>query len=222
MTSIGYRIVFAAVLLFTANATALAADTAPVVLRTPDRGIQPQAVVDAQGVLHMIYYKGKDTEGDLYYVRRDPDAARFSEAIRVNSQRNSAIAIGTIRGGQIAVGKDGRVHVAWNGSIEALPKGPNQGSPMLYSRLDASGKAFEEQRNLMQQSFLLDGPMAWSLSRCVTERRIVYLSASAASRGRCSVIARPGTRVAMGWNSPRISTGASGLRSRMSRCDGPP
>src|SRR5262249_43885903 len=40
-------------------------------LRTPDGGIQPQAVVDAKGTLHLIYFKGDKAEaGDLFYVRR--------------------------------------------------------------------------------------------------------------------------------------------------------
>jgi hypothetical protein len=136
---------------------AAAADAQPTILRTPDRGIQPQAVMDAKGVLHLLYFKGKDSEGDLFYVRREPGQERFSEPIRVNSQSGSAIAMGSIRGGQIALGKDGRVHVAWNGSGKALPQGPNKSSPMLYSRLDDSGKTFEEQRNLMQQTCFLDG-----------------------------------------------------------------
>ncbi len=32
----------------------------------------------------------------------------------------------------------------------------------------------------------------------------------------------PGTEVAIGWNSPRIPTGASGFMSNMSRWLGPP
>jgi hypothetical protein len=42
----------------------------------------------------------------------------------VNSQPESAIAAGTIRGAQLAIGKAGRVHVAWNGSQNAEPVGP--------------------------------------------------------------------------------------------------
>ena len=43
-----------------------------------------------------------------------------------------------------------------------------------------------------------------------------------ACSGKCSQICTPGTLVAMGLNSPRNSLGASGFRSYMSRCDGPP
>src|SRR5207247_613995 len=60
--------------------------------------------------------------------------------------------------GQLAVGKGGRVHVAWNGSGKALPRGPGKyNSPMLYSRLTDAGTAFEEQRNLMRITESLDG-----------------------------------------------------------------
>jgi hypothetical protein len=135
-----------------------AADAKPTILRTPNRGIQPQAVMDAKGVLHLLYFKGAEAfAGDLFYVRREPGKDAFTEPIRVNSQEGSAVAAGSIRGGQIALGKNGRVHVVWNGSTKATPKSFNNGFPMLYSRLDEKGRAFEPQRNLMQQSYMLDG-----------------------------------------------------------------
>jgi hypothetical protein len=39
------------------------ADARVDVAATPDGGIQPQAVVDAQGVLHLLYFKGRPGEG---------------------------------------------------------------------------------------------------------------------------------------------------------------
>jgi hypothetical protein len=128
----------------------------PVVVRVPAHGLQPQVAVDARGVVHMVYYKGEPGGGDLFYTRSE-DGTHFKHALRVNSQPGSAIATGTIRGGHLALGKDGRPHVAWNGSHKALPKGPGGGSPMLYARLDDSGKAFERQRNLIQSAVGLDG-----------------------------------------------------------------
>src|SRR5262245_34727215 len=92
-----------AILLMAANVTEAAKP--PTILRTPDRGIQPQAVVDSKGVLHLIYFKGDPGNGDIFYVRRDPGQERFSSPIQVNSQAGSAIATGTIRGAQIALGK---------------------------------------------------------------------------------------------------------------------
>src|SRR5208283_4624222 len=90
-------------------------------------------------------------------VRREAGKENFSEPIRVNSEPGSAIATGTIRGAQIALGKNNRVHVAWNGSGKAMPQSFNKTNPMLYTRLDEAGQAFEPQRNLMQQTFNLDG-----------------------------------------------------------------
>src|SRR5438105_10520859 len=87
-------------------------------LRTPGSGIQPQAAVDSKGVVHLIYFKGDPKGGDIFYVRREPGQEDFSKAIRVNSRPHSAMALGTIRGAQLAVGKNGRVHVAWDGMGE--------------------------------------------------------------------------------------------------------
>ena len=127
------------------------------VLEVPDRGIQPQAVIDDRGTIHLVYFQGDPGGGDLFYARLAPGAESFSTPVRVNTQPGSAIAIGTIRGGQIAIGRGGRIHVAWNGSNGALPKNPAGSNPMLYTRSDPTGKAFEPQRNLMQNTSALDG-----------------------------------------------------------------
>jgi len=84
-------------------------------IRTPDGGIQPQATVERKGVVHLIYYKGEGGGGDIFYVRQEPGQETFSKPVQVNNQPKSAMAAGTIRGAQLAVGKNGRVHVAWNG-----------------------------------------------------------------------------------------------------------
>jgi hypothetical protein len=125
--------------------------------RTPDGGIQPQAILDAQGTIHLIYFKGDPAGGDLYYVRRPAGQEVFTRPVVVNSQRGSAVAIGTIRGGQIAAGRDGRLHVAWNGSQRAKSADPAGGFPMLYTRSNQDATGFEPQRNLMQRTTALDG-----------------------------------------------------------------
>ena len=126
-------------------------------MRTPNGGIQPQAIMDEGGALHLIYFSGDPAAGDIFYVRREPGKETFSSPIQVNSQPGSAVAIGTIRGAQISVGKGGRVHIAWNGSKKAEPRGPKNETPMLYARLNDAKTAFEPQRNLMQVSGGLDG-----------------------------------------------------------------
>jgi hypothetical protein len=124
---------------------------------TPDGGIQPQAAIDADGVIHLVYFQGTPAGGDLVYVRNEPGQAGFSPPVRVNSQPGSAVALGSIRGAQLALGHEGRVHIAWNGAAKARPANPFQGSPMLYTRSEPGRSAFEPQRNLMQRTYGLDG-----------------------------------------------------------------
>src|SRR3954470_1474253 len=39
------------------------------VKRLPSRGIQPQAVVDSAGALHVVYYSDDPRHGNLFYIR---------------------------------------------------------------------------------------------------------------------------------------------------------
>jgi hypothetical protein len=136
-------------------------------VRVPNGGLQPQAAVDGAGTLHLIYLKGEPAKADVYYVTSRDYGKTFSAPLRVNSEPGSAVAGGTIRGAQLALGGGGRVHVAWNGSSVAKPRGPlnpeqpadspYNGTPMLYTRLNDAGTAFEPERNLMQHTFALDG-----------------------------------------------------------------
>src|SRR6266849_2538989 len=103
-----------AVLLLALTST-LAAGQHVKLIPTPDDGIQPQAAVDSKGAVHLLYFKGDPKGGDIFYVRRPPGQEQFSNPIQVNTQLHTAIALGTIRGAQLAVGKNGRVHVAWDG-----------------------------------------------------------------------------------------------------------
>ena len=69
--------------LFLAYAADAACAASPVtILKTPNGGIQPQAVVDARGTLHLIYFKGEAAAGDLFYIRRDAGQERFSDPLR--------------------------------------------------------------------------------------------------------------------------------------------
>lgn len=142
------------------GAGAKAADTEtahkPTLLRVPAHGIQPQVAVDAKGVVHLLYFKGEPAGGDIFYARSE-NGTEFKHPIRVNSEAGSAVATGNIRGAHLALGKNGRAHVAWNGSHKATPKAPGNRTPMLYTRLNDEGTGFEPQRNLIQSAFGLDG-----------------------------------------------------------------
>jgi hypothetical protein len=156
-----------ALLLSLAGAFAAPAARAPdpgvKLLRVPNGGIQPQAIVDRSGVLHLLYYIGERTHGDLYYVTSQNLGGTWSQPLRVNCHPGSALAMGAIRGGQLALGRSGHVYVLWNGSSEAQPPGlinpesGRPGAPLLFSRLNDSHTAFEPERNLMTHTFGLDG-----------------------------------------------------------------
>ncbi len=145
------------------TASRVAPNGSVTVVRVPNGGLQPEVAVDSAGVVHMVYLAGPPAAANVFYVRSSDGGQTFSTAVRVNSQEGSAIAAGTIRGAQIAIGRSGTVHVAWNGSEKALPRGPvnpttkRASSPMLYTRASANGTAFEPQRNLMFRTTDLDG-----------------------------------------------------------------
>ena len=124
-------------------------------VRTPEGGIQPQAAVDSRGTVHLIYYKGGNMKGDVFHVRQPPGQTEFSKPIQVNTRPGSAMAAGTIRGAQLAVGRDDRAHVAWNG--HAPRKGAWMEAPMLYTRLNDVGTAFEPERDVITSARGLDG-----------------------------------------------------------------
>lgn len=128
-------------------------DTTVDVLHIPDGGIQPQAHFDQSGNLHLLYYKGDAKTGNLFYVKRSPGKGEFPAPIQVNSTPNSACAMGTIRGGQLALGRAGQVYVVWNAS-KALPDHTHK---LLFSRLNKERSAFEAEKNLMNASVDLDG-----------------------------------------------------------------
>jgi len=126
-------------------------------LRFPEGAYQPQALVDRAGAIHVVALSGDAGAADVMYYRLPAGSLNFLRGIRVNSQPGSAIAIGSIRGAQMALGRDGRVHVVWNGSDSARPRNPLGGTPLLYSRSNPEGTAFEPQRNRMARTSVLDG-----------------------------------------------------------------
>ena len=112
------------------------------ILRTANGGIQPQAAIDADGTLHLIYFAGAAKGGNVFYVKRDADLSTWSDPIRVNSEKGSARRNGAISHSQLALGKDGRIHVTWF----------NMRPPKyFYSASRDDGQGFEPQRNLVTE-----------------------------------------------------------------------
>ncbi|WP_395745597.1 sialidase family protein [Prosthecobacter sp.] len=126
--------------------------TEVVLERVPESGVQPQVVSTSDGTLHLVYLVGNPGGGDVHYVSKKAGASGWSAPRTINSTPASAVAMGTIRGAQIAVGKGDSLHVVWNG-----PGGKNQPAPLLYSRSVNGGGTFETQRDLRSGTQGLDG-----------------------------------------------------------------
>lgn len=136
--------------------SALIVSAAPKVslVRLPLHGRQPQTMTAQDGTTHIVFLAGKERASDVYYITRKN--GRFSKPMQVNTIHGSAVAVGTIRGPHLALGKYGRVHVTWNGS-QAGGGSPQHGSPMFYTRMRLDNRGFEKERNLMTWTTALDG-----------------------------------------------------------------
>lgn len=122
--------------------------------RVPDSGIQPQVILGPDQTVHLLSFHGDPAAGNLHYRTRSRKGT-WSEPKQIDPSEGTAIAIGTIRGGQFALGRSGVIHVVWNGSGKARKQGEE--SPLLYSRLDPVSHQFEPVRNLIQNAYGLDG-----------------------------------------------------------------
>ena len=80
---------------------------------------------------HLIYLYGDPAAANIGYVHMGANDQNFSRPIVVNSP-GSAIAIGTVRGAHIALGRSNRIPIAWNGSSRAQPRGPLKSAPMTW------------------------------------------------------------------------------------------
>jgi len=117
----------------------------------PWNGIQPRAAVDARGTVHLVAFRGDPAAGSLAYASA-PDGRAFGEPLAVGLEA-SAVALGNVRGAQLALGRGGSVHVVWNGAARAS----SGGTPFLYARLEPGGAAFEPARDLAGAHRELDG-----------------------------------------------------------------
>lgn len=147
---------------FTATAALLSiglfaqATPAVEVVRLPSTVMQPVAALDPEsGAVQMAWLRGDPAHCNAYLQTWPGGRPGVDAPIRINDQEGAAIAIGTVRGVQVCVGRRGRVHAVWNGSRAAGTGG--EGSPLLYSRRNDAGTGFEPARNLLGDTFFLDG-----------------------------------------------------------------
>lgn len=123
------------------------------VVRAPEGAIQPRVARDAEGGIHLVTYSGEALGGELWYARSSDGGRTFGERLALTTPETRACAHGAVRGAQLALGRGGRVHVAWNGAASKAP----HGAAFWYTRLDDSGTRFEPPRDVVAEHHGLDG-----------------------------------------------------------------
>ena len=135
---------------------AAVASAGPVtLLEVPNEGVQPQALVDTGGKLHLLFLAGPASESDVFHTTLNPKTKSFAKPKRVNHTTGNAVAMGSIRGAQGAWGRDGRLHVVWNATVPDSDGKSHM--EVRYTRSDSTGDNFEPERGLMHAGKFLDG-----------------------------------------------------------------
>ena len=113
------------------------------VARTPGDGAVPDAEIDGNGTVHVVYVAGQDA----FYAKSTDSGKTFGAPMRINSEPGSVHPAHMFRGPDVALGQGGRVHVVWyvNAYQRKLPK--DQWG-VFYSHIDPGQNAFAPGRNL--------------------------------------------------------------------------
>lgn len=122
--------------------------------RVPEEGVQPQIAISSDGARHLVYLTGNPRGCDVRHSVKKAGAGGWETPRTVNSEPASAIAAGTIRGAQIAIGADDSIHIVWNGPGDHKRHVP---APLFYTRSLHGGATFEPQRDLRADTQALDG-----------------------------------------------------------------
>jgi hypothetical protein len=113
------------------------------VVEIPGGGGVADAETAADGTIHLVWVKADD----VWYAKSTDDGRTFSEPLRVNSEPGTAHPPNMFRGPDVAVGRDGMVHVIWyNNAFQR--KRPKDEWGVNYARLRAKDSAFTPTRNL--------------------------------------------------------------------------
>ncbi len=141
------RLFIFALLLFTSIATFCrtirsSRHTSVSIVRIPSDWIAPDAIMDENGVLHMVFAK----DGNAYYVQSKNDGAKWSHPVQINTVSNVEYRMGE-RGPKMAIGADGVIHVVWEDYWS-----PGVKTYVRYARSSNCGGSFEKEQTLSSMS----------------------------------------------------------------------
>ena len=118
---------------YAGEAAGAAAKPTVNVVQAPAKCLVPDVVMDAKGVLHMVY----GLEHHACYVRSTDNGGTLTAPVKVNSTGLVETKMGE-RGPKLAVGNDGVIHVVWMDEWA-----PGVKTFVRYSRSLDGGKSFE-------------------------------------------------------------------------------
>jgi hypothetical protein len=138
------RVILAISLLGSVAAPTVAGPSpAVLVVPVPNGGEAPDAAIDAQGRIHLVYVKAEDA----YYVVSTDKGKTLSRPLRINSEPATVHPAEIFRGPVVAIGKDDQVHVVW--WVNAYQRDrPKSEWGVYYSRLNPARDAFLPARNI--------------------------------------------------------------------------
>lgn len=145
--------VFAALVLLAAIGT----DERVRLVKLPAGALQPEAQLTSRGEIELLWFAGDPAGGDLFVASSRDGGATLAGTRRVNGDKSRALALGTVRGARLAVGRDDSLHVAWMGAAKAEPRAPGGATPLLYARASGGGGPFSPPRNVITAAVGLDG-----------------------------------------------------------------
>jgi hypothetical protein len=119
----------------------------------PEKGLQPEVATGPEGTIHLVYLRGEVKAADVRYTWRKPGEP-WQTSEPVDSPAAKGIAVGSIRGPQVALGANGTVHVLWNG-VSGGEQAPQ--APLWYARKKAGDRVFGKPRDLLADTVALDG-----------------------------------------------------------------
>ena len=131
-----------AFLLFCGHLALQASDQVRIVHADKQSGV-PDAEVDSSGVIHVAYVAGENA-----FYRQSADGGKtFSTPIQINSEPGTVHPSNSYRGPDLALGKNGRVHVIWY--VNAYQrKLPQDHWGVFYAHIDPGQNSFSPARNL--------------------------------------------------------------------------
>lgn len=134
----------------------LAFSTASEVIqvRLPNGALQPRAETANDGATQIVFLEGNPQACEVKLASLSRTGV-LSAPMTISSPSSQAVAMGTVRGPSLAIGKDGVRFVLWHGKNGSASGG--KGSALFFTRVDGNGNATTPPFDILDTTTALDG-----------------------------------------------------------------